>query len=1179
MTLSTKTLSTKTLSTKTLRTKTLRTKTVAALAALATAITGAVAASVPAAAAPGGPVATATSSASQVRPPAFPGNDGRSHRITWDEHSLKVDGKRLVVYSGELHYWRLPSPDQWRDVLQKLTASGFNAVSLYFFWGYHSSRPGQFDFTGVRDIDRLLTMAEQEGLYVIARPGPYINAEASMGGLPAYLANYGGAPRTLDEAKSVAADLDWLAHVDAIIKRHQLTDGGGSVIAYQVENEQISHGAKQIAYIDKLQQAVKDDGITVPLFHNDWGDGHGWNVPGGSGGSQLDLYAFDTYPLGFDCAGSRGRLGDYEARIRGYSPKTPVFIAEGQAGAFTAWGRDFQTSRCADFVDEPFTRQFAANNVANGATMTNAYMEYGGTNWGWTGDPGSGFTSYDYGAPIAEDRQVRPKMSAQKEYGYLFEAVAPIASAHAVSSPAFEQDGGGAVRVDQRLSSEDTARTSVSGNGARILTLRHADSDDTSTAHVTMPLDLSVVPQPPEPPSYRWNDSDTTTIRYTGDWTHASGQSWTSGDYQDDETFSNRAGDSVELSFTGPTIRWIAPDSSNHGTADVYVDGVKKATVDSYASSATFQQVKFEANDLGESEHTLRLVVTGQKGTPASQGTFISVDAFDTAPTVTPPPPPGPAAYPRIPQEGPGIAVQGRDATTLLADYRFGAHRLVYSTSQLLTTLSRSPQDAVVLDGATGTSGETVLRYRIRPRVEQLSGSGAKVTWDAKRHDLRLDYTHDGTTVVRISGGGAPSLLVILTNRDSVQSTWRLDAGRTDVLVMGAALVRTARMSLGTTLALTGDTASAATATLYAPPRVHRVTWNGQRVPAWRNRAGALVVHLPGTTQLTGSTVSTWRTATSDPERRPGFDDSGWRVADLQASENPRHAAGAQAGVVLDAEEYGFHEGDVWYRGRFTPGTAATSASVSVKTGTAGVALAWLDGAYLGSVGDGGHTVAIPAGALTPGEPAEVSVLVRNMGQYEDWSADGRSKGGRGLVDVAIDGAGPWVWRLQGAVGADEPVDIARGLYNNGGLWGERQGWHLPGAPDASWPSTQSLKSARPGVSFYRASVTVPRRDGTDTAWAIRFDDDGGKAGRYRALLFVNGWNTGQYVNNVGPQREFVIPSGFLEPGANTVALVVTAEQAGVGPDSVSLVNRWTVAGGVGAQPNDAPGWAQLFGP
>jgi beta-galactosidase GanA len=65
-----------------------------------------------------------------------------------------VDGKRTVLWSGEFHPYRLPSPDLWRDVLQKLKASGYNAVSVYFDWGYHSPRQGVYDFTGVRDMDR-----------------------------------------------------------------------------------------------------------------------------------------------------------------------------------------------------------------------------------------------------------------------------------------------------------------------------------------------------------------------------------------------------------------------------------------------------------------------------------------------------------------------------------------------------------------------------------------------------------------------------------------------------------------------------------------------------------------------------------------------------------------------------------------------------------------------------------------------------------------------------------------------------------------------------------------------------------------------------------------------------------------------------------------------------------------
>ncbi|MFD8203028.1 beta galactosidase jelly roll domain-containing protein [Streptomyces sp. NPDC003470] len=208
-----------------------------------------------------------------------------------------------------------------------------------------------------------------------------------------------------------------------------------------------------------------------------------------------------------------------------------------------------------------------------------------------------------------------------------------------------------------------------------------------------------------------------------------------------------------------------------------------------------------------------------------------------------------------------------------------------------------------------------------------------------------------------------------------------------------------------------------------------------------------------------------------------------------------------------------------------------------------------------------------------------LAILVRNMGHYEDWSSDGRSKGGRGPADVAVPGSGPVTWRIQGAAGGPDPVDTVRGLHNNGGLYGERAGRHLPGAPDSSWRTTSSLKSDRPGVRWFRTTARLNLPSGTDTAIGLRIDDAGARADKYRVQIFVNGWNTGQYVNDVGPQQEFVVPSGFLRArGENTVALAITAEQSGVGPDSVRLVHRGTVLGGVQAGQNASPGYGELFG-
>lgn len=147
-------------------------------AVLATAATIALAAGMSA------PVAAARDVGAQA-PAAAPAVSPRAHTVSIDGYSFLVDGKRTYLWSGEFHYFRLPSPDLWRDIFQKMKAAGFNSTSLYFDWGYHSPKPGVYDFSGVRDVDKLLDMAEEAGLYVIARPAPYINAEVDSGACPA----------------------------------------------------------------------------------------------------------------------------------------------------------------------------------------------------------------------------------------------------------------------------------------------------------------------------------------------------------------------------------------------------------------------------------------------------------------------------------------------------------------------------------------------------------------------------------------------------------------------------------------------------------------------------------------------------------------------------------------------------------------------------------------------------------------------------------------------------------------------------------------------------------------------------------------------------------------------------------------------------------------------------------
>ncbi|KAJ5038226.1 uncharacterized protein L3040_007093 [Drepanopeziza brunnea f. sp. 'multigermtubi'] len=67
-----------------------------------------------------------------------------------------------------------------QDILHKFKANGFNAISVYFFWSYQSSSKGVYDFeTSEKNVQLLFDYAKEAGLWVIARPGPFNNAETN----------------------------------------------------------------------------------------------------------------------------------------------------------------------------------------------------------------------------------------------------------------------------------------------------------------------------------------------------------------------------------------------------------------------------------------------------------------------------------------------------------------------------------------------------------------------------------------------------------------------------------------------------------------------------------------------------------------------------------------------------------------------------------------------------------------------------------------------------------------------------------------------------------------------------------------------------------------------------------------------------------------------------------------
>jgi beta-galactosidase GanA len=325
---------------------------------------------------------------------AFAADNNLTKLVTWDNYSLSIQNQRTFIFAGEFHYQRLPVPELWPDIFQKFRAQGLNTVSIYFFWSYHSPSPGVYDFdTGAKNVQRLLDAAKEAGLWVIARPGPYCNAESNAGGLALWTTDGAwGNYRTGDE-KYYNAWLPWTKAIGEILRRNQITNGG-PVVLVQIENEldqtvyQKNHTL--VKYMEQLKHSFRESGIVVPFTHNEKGMRRiSWSTDYNNVGGAVNVYGLDSYPGSLSCTDpNKGfkLVRNYHEWFKNYSYTQPSFIPEFQAGWFQPHGGSFY-DQCATELDPAFVDVYYKNNIGQRVTMMALYMAYGGTSWGHSAAP------------------------------------------------------------------------------------------------------------------------------------------------------------------------------------------------------------------------------------------------------------------------------------------------------------------------------------------------------------------------------------------------------------------------------------------------------------------------------------------------------------------------------------------------------------------------------------------------------------------------------------------------------------------------------------------------------------------------------------------------------------------------------------------------------------------------
>lgn len=313
-------------------------------------------------------------------------------RFSISDTDFMLDGQRLQIRCGEMHFARVPR-EYWQHRLKAIKAMGLNTVCAYLFWNYHEWREGRYDWQGQRDAAEFCKLAQQEGLWVILRPGPYACAEWEMGGLPWWLLKKPGDAflRTRD-ANFVQPARRYMKEVGRVLGPQQITHGG-PILMVQVENEYGFFG-EDLQYMREMKAMLQDAGFDVPLFQ--------CNPTNAVAKTHIDGL-FNVVNFGSDPQTGFKALDQVQ--------KGPRMCGEYYSGWFDTWGA-------------PHRRGSANGAVADIQTMLKAngsfslYMAHGGTSFGLWGGCDRPFrpdtSSYDYDAPISEAGWTGEKFEAYR---------------------------------------------------------------------------------------------------------------------------------------------------------------------------------------------------------------------------------------------------------------------------------------------------------------------------------------------------------------------------------------------------------------------------------------------------------------------------------------------------------------------------------------------------------------------------------------------------------------------------------------------------------------------------------------------------------------------------------------------------------------------------------------------
>lgn len=322
----------------------------------------------------------------------------QTHTFAMADESFLLDGKPFQMISGEMHYPRVPR-EAWRARMKMAKAMGLNVIGTYVFWNLHEPQKGLFDFTGNNDVAEFVRIAQQEGLWVILRPSPYVCAEWEFGGYPYWLQNEKGLVVRSKEATYLKEYESYIKQIGKQLAPLQINHGG-NILMVQIENEYGSYGSDK-EYLAINQKLFKEAGFDGLLYTCD-------PAP-----DLVKGYLPGLLPAvnGLDNPAKVKKI------IKdNHEGKGPYYIAEWYPAWFDWWGTKHHTVPAEDYAGH-------LDSVLAAGISINMYMFHGGTTRGFMN--GANYkdetpyepqiSSYDYDAPLDEAGNATPKFMKFRE--------------------------------------------------------------------------------------------------------------------------------------------------------------------------------------------------------------------------------------------------------------------------------------------------------------------------------------------------------------------------------------------------------------------------------------------------------------------------------------------------------------------------------------------------------------------------------------------------------------------------------------------------------------------------------------------------------------------------------------------------------------------------------------------